>query len=61
MTEPIKPLAVNVRKTIQLTGFCKTTIYALLKSGALERVKVDRHTRITMASIERLMQPEKAA
>lgn len=52
-TKP-EPFLVSVEETCRLLNCGRTTIFALLSSGTLDRRKVGRATRVTMASIRRL-------
>ena len=52
-----KPLAVTVATTRKLSGLGNTTIWALIKSGELESVRVHRRRLILYHSLERLLPP----
>jgi excisionase family DNA binding protein len=49
-----RPLLVTVRQAKQLLSIGHTKTYELIKSGALETVKVDKRRMIKFDSIERL-------
>jgi hypothetical protein len=55
----VKPLAVRINTACQMLDCGRTKLSELVNSGALERVEINGAPRITMASIERLAQPEK--
>jgi hypothetical protein len=57
------PLAVTVQRACELSGLGPTSIWAFLKEGRLEAVRVPgvRRTLITYASLERLFAPPSAA
>lgn len=56
----LEPLAYNVKGAIAVTGLGRSTIFALLASGTLARVKVGKRTLIPRASIEALLSGEAA-
>jgi excisionase family DNA binding protein len=53
------PLAVTVQAACELTGLGPTTIWACLKNGRLEPVRVPgiRRTLVSYASVARLLAP----
>jgi hypothetical protein len=55
----LEPLAVTVGKACELSGFGPTSIWAFLKSGRLEAVRVTgvRRTLVSFASLARLLSP----
>jgi hypothetical protein len=55
----VSPLAVTVQRACQLSGLGPTTIWAFLKDGRLEAVRVPgvRRTLVSYASLERLLAP----
>jgi hypothetical protein len=57
------PLAVTVQRACELSGLGPTTIWAFLKNGRLEPVRVPgiRRTLIDYSSLERLLAPPSAA
>ena len=57
------PLAVTVQQACQLSGLGPTTIWAFLKDGRLEAVRVHgvRRTLVSYASLERLLAPSDIA
>jgi hypothetical protein len=56
---PVAPLAVTVAKACELSGFGPTSIWAFLKSGRLEAVRVPgvRRTLVSYESLARLLLP----
>jgi hypothetical protein len=58
----VPPLAVTVAKACELSGFGPTSIWAFLKSGRLEAVRVPgvRRTLVNYASLARLLSPPEA-
>jgi hypothetical protein len=58
-TESAEPLAVTVAKACELSGFGPTSIWAFLKSGRLEAVRVPgvRRTLVSYGSLTRLLSP----
>jgi hypothetical protein len=53
------PLAVTVRRACELSGLGPTSIWAFLKDGRLEAVRVPgvRRTLVSYASLARLLSP----
>jgi hypothetical protein len=53
------PLAVTVQQACQLSGLGATSIWAFLKAGRLEAVRVPgvRRTLVSYTSLERLLAP----
>lgn len=58
-TQSAEPLAVTVAKACDLSGLGPTSIWAFLKSGRLEAVRVPgvRRTLINYTSLARLLSP----
>jgi hypothetical protein len=56
----VTPLTVTVPKACELTGFGLTSIWAFLKTGRLEPVRVPgvRRTLVSYASLTRLLSPQ---
>jgi len=55
----VKPLTVTVAMAREISGLGATTIWALIKSGKLESVRVCRRRLIVYQSLERLLSPAK--
>jgi excisionase family DNA binding protein len=51
-------ITATVAEAREASGLGRTTIFALLASGELERVKVGRRTLITVASLQNLLSQE---
>jgi hypothetical protein len=62
-TTNTNPLAVTVQRASELSGLGATTIWAALKDGRLDAVRVPgvRRTLVGFASLERLLAPPSAA
>jgi hypothetical protein len=59
ITGRANPLAVTVQQACQLSGLGATSIWAFLKAGRLDAVRVPgvRRTLVSYASLERLLAP----
>jgi excisionase family DNA binding protein len=53
----IEPVAISVNNAARTLGIGRTSIYALLKDGRLDAIKIGRRTLLTTDSIRRLAQP----
>ena len=51
----MEPLATSVKDAAQALSLGRTSIYALIKEGRLETVKLGRRTLIKVESIRRLI------
>lgn len=49
-------LAISINDTAKALGIGRSSVYALLKSGKLDAIKIGRRTLLTTASIKRLAQ-----
>jgi excisionase family DNA binding protein len=56
-----KPITVTIATARKLSGLGNTTVWALLKRGKLEAVRVGRRTLITVRSLEALLAPASAS
>jgi hypothetical protein len=58
----VEPLAITVKSACELSGFGPTSIWAFLKSGRLEAVRVPgvRRTLVDYGSLVRLLAPTTA-
>jgi excisionase family DNA binding protein len=54
----MEPIVLSINDTAKALGLGRTSIYALIKAGRLEAVKIGRRTLIKVASIRRLMGAE---
>jgi excisionase family DNA binding protein len=52
-----KPITVTVAMAKKLSGLGNTTIWALIKAGKLEAVRIGRRTLVTFRSLETLLEP----
>lgn len=59
VSETEKPLAVTIRRACELSGLGPTSIWAFLRDGRLEAVRVPgvRRTLVSYASLARLLAP----
>ena len=49
-------LAISINDTAKALGIGRSSVYALLKSGKLDAIKIGRRTLLTTESIKRLAQ-----
>jgi excisionase family DNA binding protein len=54
---PPQPITVTVQTAKQITGLGLTTIWALIRDGKFQAVRIGRRTLIRYDSIERLLEP----
>lgn len=47
-------LAISINDTAKALGIGRSSVYALLKSGRLDAIKIGRRTLLTTESIKRL-------
>jgi excisionase family DNA binding protein len=57
----MEPIAISVNSAAQTLGIGRTSVYALLKQGRLDAIKIGRRTLLTTASIRKLAQPPQRA
>lgn len=55
----IEPVTISVNSAAKALGLGRTSVYALLKSGRLNAIKVSRRTLLTTASIRKFAQPQR--
>ena len=53
---PVEPICVRVNDAARMIGIGRTKLYELISSGELETVKIGKATRITTASLHRLVE-----
>ncbi len=53
----LKPLTVTIATTRKISGLGNTTVWALIKAGKLETVRVGRRRLVTFRSLEALLAP----
>lgn len=51
----MEPLALSINDTAKTLSLGRTSIYALIRDGRLETVKLGRRTLIKAASVRRLL------
>jgi len=54
-------LAISINETAKVLGIGRSSVYALLKSGKLEAIKIGTRTLLTTESIKRLAQSRHSA
>ena len=54
--QPVEPICVRVNDAARMIGIGRTKLYELISSGELETVKIGKATRITTASLHRLVE-----
>jgi len=52
---PEPPLTLSVREAVRVTGLGKTTLFKLIDTGKLRRVKVGKRTLIPFADLKKLV------
>lgn len=53
--QPVEPLSYSVGAAVRATGLGRSTIFAMMADGRLERRKVGKRTLIPRASLEALI------
>lgn len=56
----MEPLAISINEAARALSIGRSSVYALLKAGRLEAIKIGRRTLLTTESIKRLSQPQPA-
>ncbi len=51
----MQPIALSINETAKTLSLGRTSIYALIREGRLEAVKLGRRTLVKMDSIRRLL------
>ena len=54
--QPAEPICVRVNDAARMIGVGRTKLYELISSGELDKVKIGKATRITIASLHRLVE-----
>ena len=57
---PVEPICVRVNDAARMIGIGRTKLYELISSGELETVKIGKATRVTTASLHRLVERHRA-
>jgi excisionase family DNA binding protein len=52
----IEPICVRIDVATRMIGIGRTKLYELIASGELEAIKIGRGTRITTASLHKLIE-----
>lgn len=58
--QPVEPICVKVNDAARMIGIGRTKLYELISSGELETIKIGKATRITTASLHRLVERRRA-
>lgn len=58
--QSVEPLCLRVNDAARMIGVGRTKLYELISSGELETVKIGKATRITTASLHRLVERHRA-
>ncbi|PNQ73187.1 excisionase [Erythrobacter sp. SAORIC-644] len=58
--QPFEPICVRVNDAARMIGVGRTKLYELISCGDLEAVKIGKATRITTASLHRLVERHRA-
>ena len=56
----VEPICVRVNDAARMIGIGRTKLYELISSGELETIKIGKSTRITTASLQRLVARHRA-
>ena len=56
----VEPICVRVNDAARMIGVGRTKLYELISSGELETIKIGKATRITTASLHRLVERYRA-
>jgi excisionase family DNA binding protein len=51
----MEPLALSINDTAKTLSLGRTSVYALIREGRLETIKLGRRTLIKAASVRRIM------
>lgn len=54
----MEPLAISINETARALSIGRSSVYALLKAGRLNAIKIGRRTLLTTESVKRLSQPQ---
>ncbi|MEE4209466.1 MAG: helix-turn-helix domain-containing protein [Parvularcula sp.] len=59
--QTVEPICVRVNDAARMIGVGRTKLYELISSGELETVKIGKATRITTASLHKLVEQCRAS
>ena len=54
----MEPIALSINDTAKVLSLGRTSIYALIREGRLETIKLGSRTLVKMASVRRLLGDE---
>lgn len=54
--QPVEPICVRINDAARMIGVGRTKLYELIATGEVETVKIGKATRITTASLHRLVE-----
>jgi excisionase family DNA binding protein len=58
--QSVEPICVRVNDAARMIGVGRTKLYELISSGELETIKIGKATRITTASLRKLVDRHRA-
>jgi excisionase family DNA binding protein len=58
--QSVEPICVRVNDAARMIGVGLTKLYELISNGELETIKIGKATRITTASLHRLVERHRA-
>lgn len=58
--QSVEPICVRVNDAARMIGVGRTKLYELISSGELETVKIGKATRVTTASLHKLVERHQA-
>jgi excisionase family DNA binding protein len=59
--QSVEPICVRVNDAARMIGVGRTKLYELISSGELETIKIGKATRITTASLHKLVEQCRAS
>ena len=58
--QSVEPICVRVNDAARMIGVGRTKLYELISSGELETIKLGKATRVTTASLHKLVERHRA-
>ncbi len=58
--QSVEPICVRVNDAARMIGVGRTKLYELISSGELETIKIGKATRVTTASLHKLVERHRA-